>query len=513
MPVLILLYGSNATQDTLFVLLIMTYMSTVLGLNNFTKAKYRHAVMSPRLFLISAFSNASFLGFIFFTTLSIRNGSPFFNLIIIEAWPIFTAILFPLFAIGRTEKLGMFEYLLAALAIFGVSLVSKESVQNVLSRNVSAESLIYPFVAMLLMGLSSTLKARYVQEAKQRFGLNPFQSFFSMYTQFLPFTLVFLPHAITIEGLSTDSISLALAIAVVNIFSAITFSFGTLRIKRSTDLFIWFFTPIFSIFYFSLIESRLPSSLQLAGVAVIITCNLLASLDTKQRIAYRAGVIALSVTGSICIIVPSSEMKNYYDAITVLGIFSTIILAFLLERTSQRAYLEVELFSKIYLNLLRNGRAGDTILLEKAFASRSELQFKKIIRRIPFNSSTLDTVHDVGMLAGSRRVGIKISNLFSLSVCIVAIGVLCTTSRPEGWQHDLVALAFVPSIFYGLFYIIDLDRQRYQIPYELYSCDNTLRATIPNRLSQATFQQNVWSTILILFLLLTFTLSFWQLYL
>ena len=297
-------------------------------------------------------------------------------------------------------------------------------------------------------------------------------------------------------------------ITLLSIGNAVAFSFGTLKISRSTDLYIWFFTPVFSTLFFCLFTATLLTPLEAAGIGVIVGCNLLASLETEKRYGYRYGVAGLMVTGVICIVLQPLEMAAFYDTLAVLVIFVTITLAFLLERVSTRAAQEAELYSRAYTRALNMGDRPLRDALQKIITERDPYRLKRRARRLSALTDDDRIVEPVALLCASRLRGLSVSNLFSIAFGLFAASVIAVSSRPVGWQHDLFAFCFVPSLLYGFFYLVDLNAQRFTLPYYAYDHGDGTRISFAFDKAAHLKQNSIWSIILILFLSLCFLYGF-----
>lgn len=403
-----------------------------------------------------------------------------------------------------------FDYAVGAFALFGLMLVAGPTLGGDTGTETGFAGIALPIMAMLAMAFGSAFKAVYVQHAKERHGIGPVLSFFLMYAQVLPLVplmLVFLemPDA----AFSTGSAWLApVLIFVINVASAIAFSYGTLKISRSTDLFIWFFTPVFSTLFFCLFTGQLLTPLEAAGIGVIVGCNLLASLETEKRWGYRYGVAGLMLTGVLCIVLEPLGMADYYDTLAVLVIFVTITLAFLLERVSTRSGQEAALYSSAYTRAMAQDAPALRVALQEIITERIPYKLKRKARRLSALTDDLQVLEPVALICASRVRGLSVSNLFSVAFGLFAASVIAVSSRPVGWQHDLFVFCFVPSILYGFFYLVDLNAQRFTLPYYAYGTAGAMRMSFSFDKASQMRQNSVWSVILILFLSVCFIYGF-----
>ncbi|MBN2759689.1 MAG: hypothetical protein JXQ79_04250 [Rhodobacteraceae bacterium] len=509
-PVVIFLTGESPLNDALLVTLLTVTTSGFVALRFVGQHNVRKALFDPWLLGYSVLNLAGFFGFMVLMAQAKTVSNPIFALVAAEAWPIFSAVLFPLFRIGRTRPLSPFDYAVGGFALFGLILVAGPSLGAGSDIDVGLEGIALPILAMLAMAFGSAFKAVYVQRAKHCHGVGPVLSFFLMYAQIVPL-LPLMPVFLDMPGaaLTIDSAWLAPAlIFVINVASAIAFSFGTLKISRSTDLFIWFFTPVFSTLFFCLFTATLLTPLEAAGIGVIVGCNLLASLETEKRWGYRYGVAGLMVTGVLCIVLHPMEMAHYYDTLAVLVIFVTITLAFLLERVSTRSGQEAALYSSAYTRAMHLDAPALRLVLQEIIIERNPYILKRKARHLSGLTDDMDVLEPVALICASRVRGLSVSNLFSVAFGLFAASVIAVTSRPVGWQHDVFVFCFVPSILYGFFYLVDLNAQRFTLPYYAYDVDGSKRISFSFDKASQMRQNSVWSIILILFLSVCFIYGF-----
>ena len=56
--------------------------------------------------------------------LSRESNNPVYTLVIVESWPLLTAIAYPLFRIGTGKRVGVFEILFALISVVGIALIA-----------------------------------------------------------------------------------------------------------------------------------------------------------------------------------------------------------------------------------------------------------------------------------------------------------------------------------------------------------------------------------------------------
>jgi len=347
------------------------------------------------------------------------------------------------------------------LAVLGIAMIGRAEFDNqTAAQTPGLIGFALPVIAMLSMTVSTMAKAKYVDIAQKEFGIGPFNSFFLMYFQSLPFVPLIAYTMFQRDfDLETTALLSDLSIVVLNIASAILFSFGTLWLRDNRDWFVWFFAPVFSVAFYCLYQFRLPDPLETVGIGLIVGSNLLLSLNTNSKMGYKYAIICLMVIGAFCTFEPIAPFPQYYDTLAVLSIFVSVTLSFMLSRVSARAEHEVGLFQQA-INIAAQQSAGARLIdtmtrfqqsSEPVRAARIHRELIRLRAPVP----VIDLTRQIGV---SRNSGMQMSNLFSLTASIVAIVVIVLYGRPFGWQHDFFALMFTPSVVYAYFYLLDLDR-------------------------------------------------------
>ena len=180
-PVVILILGDNALNNAISVTGSIIVISIMVTLVYFRRANVRAALKDVWLVVYAALSALGYFGFLYLFAVSKSVANPIYALVIVESWPIFTAVLFPLVHIGRTRRLSLFEYIVGALALTGLVLVSEPAASQEDFLDVDLAGITAPLLAMLAMALAATMKALHVQRAKRTYGIGPVLSYFLLY--------------------------------------------------------------------------------------------------------------------------------------------------------------------------------------------------------------------------------------------------------------------------------------------------------------------------------------------
>ena len=507
----VVLVSKTSTGNIVESLFLTTVGFSVLYCLGFLFDKARRAVLFDKeLFFLSILNLAGFLGFVFAVSVSRGVSDPIYTLVIIESWPLIAALAYPIFKIRNVKMMSPSTLIVSCLALFGVWLIAFPQLQD--SGDVDgggAMSLIWPILGMISMVLGSLFKAKYVEIAKRRHSVDAVSSFFTMYAQNLPFALAYLAYV----GLGDRVLSVEFfgitgaSIALINAASAILFSYGTLKLRNTSDLFIWFFAPVFSVAFYCIYNGTLPNAYETAGISLIVGSNLLISLKSDERVGYRLGVLSMMVAGAICVFPSAAPMSEFYDALAVLAIFITITLAFMLERVAARAALEIDVFETAKSLIPLDDAGKDQI--ERIIAmqgQRSPIGLRRSYRKLVRLGASAEVLQLVRQGCSSRSRGLNLTNLFSVVATSVAILVLAAVARPIGWQHDFMVFLFTPSLVYALAYMIDLNNSRFLSYSEPRAGYIDFAPTQIRR--RFGLRNQLWSMVLIIFLVANFLLGF-----
>ncbi len=508
-PFAVLAFGGDAYLDTLGILAVTIASSVLYFLVRLLKTLGWRILTNQRLVIYSLLNMLGFFGFVYFLSIAKAYSEPIYTLVIVESWPLMAAIIYPIAQIGKSTKLGVFQLAISLIAVLGVVLISADP--EMFSEETSPRGFLayaMPVIAMVSMALGSLAKAKYVEICKKKYDLGTVDSFFLMYAQMVPVLIIAIAIAPIQEMNNAADISFAVLIAAINAASAIFFSIGTLKLVRTSDLFIWFFAPVFSVGYFCIFFASLPTAIQCAGIGLIVGCNLLLSLQTDHRFGYRLGVISMMLMGTICVFPPLQPFDEFYDVMAVLSIFATVTLSFMLERVSTRSGNELAALKSSLDAAERQNDLGVSQQILDLFQTRDLKKLTIGLRSLQKAATPTEILTPLTDIATSRLRGLRLSNMFSISVVIFSILIFAATGRPSGWQHDFFAFCFAPSVIYALFYLFDLNNQRFEAPFTVLSTETGVAVRLKILDSKAETANTIWSTILILFLFGSFVLGF-----
>lgn len=509
----VVLISASPTENIVESLFLATVAaSVVICLPRFFDKERRGVLLDGKLFAISFLNLVGFLGFVYAVSVSRGVSDPIYTLVIIESWPLIVAWALPQFQTRKIEMLSPSSIVISLLALAGVCLIALPQLQNDGANplNQSVLGLVWPIVGMAAIVLGTIAKARYVEIAKRRHDVDEVASFFTMYAQTLPFAVVYLLiFGISELDLSANMVGLTgIAIAIINAVSAILFSYGTLRTRNASDVFIWFFAPVFSVAFYCIFNATLPNAYETAGISLIVGSNLLISLKSDDRVGYRLGVLSMMVAGTICVFPSLAPMSEFYDALAVLAIFVTITLAFMLERVAARSAFELDIFetAKSMIPISEKG-ALQIERINKMQAERSPILLRWDHRKLAQMGTDKEVLKLLREGCASRSRGLSLTNLFSVVATSVAILILAAVGRPVGWQHDFMVFLFVPSLVYALAYMVDLNNSRF-LSYSKPVADYLDFAPAKQIRRRFGVRNQLWSVVLIIFLVANFLLGF-----
>ncbi|SPF80377.1 DMT family transporter [Pseudoprimorskyibacter insulae] len=526
-PFSLISFNASPQQSSIIPVLLTASLSLPICAIYLRRANFRAAMLDLRLAAYGIASTIGFAAFLYLVSASQSTVSPVFTLVIVESWPLITAVAYPLMKLGDQRRVDMTAVLIGVLAVMGIAMIAAPELGKLASTTHGAGldfHFVLPVLAMLAMTLSTLAKAKYVERSHTKYAVGPIASFFMMYGHSIAlFPIIFAimpPDLVSFDNM--EALITPAAIALINIVSAILFSLGTLKLRNPTDLFIWFFAPVFSVLFHTIYKQELPTTYETAGIALIVGSNLFLSLRADSRHSYKFATLSLMLVGTACIFDVTSPIGEFYDIMAVLSIFFTITMAFMLERVSSRAEREMELFHQAFDLTTHHPDTATAHRLVKAYqrtsnVTRLQWLYRKLVQS-GASDELLSLARDIGV---SRQKGIRYSNVFSLALSTLAVLVIGLTSRPAGWQHDFFLMMFVPSMVYALTYLFDLNNSRF-----ISMTDSTEGARSTSKLSFSLVEyvgltqsekrilrrskrlNTVWSSVLVLFLVGNFSIGY-----
>ncbi|MCI2393702.1 hypothetical protein [Aliiroseovarius sediminis] len=439
------------------------------GLSEWGRSRFLRSLRDRQIITLASIQAFFFVASLLFFTLSLRSLDTPVAIVIAEIWPIFSAFAMGLLLSDQLSRLVGSDYLWGGIAALGVMLVldlpSKMD-------GVAASTWIGAALALasaVSMGLSVAFKARAVKLMKERHQIGPVLSFFLLQFFFLPalplFALYFalFPGAEPAIDLPLSTLWVALpwvaVIVLLNFSSSVLYSYATLKLKRASDGFVWFFTPAFSLLLFSLWTGEALKGHELIGLTFILSSNLLLTIAADTSRAFKSLVLTLLATGSWCYFFEPYFVQNdyYFDALSILSIFFVVILVEGLGQVTRHTDEEERL-----LIGLNHALADKSAHLSDAFqylcGRQNPVCFKRrylVLRRALIADGYRDIALELDRLAHARNRAIRLGKHVSLAACLVATASIGLLARPETWLTEMFITVYLPSMVFSFFILIE----------------------------------------------------------
>lgn len=397
-------------------------------------------------------------------------------IVIAETWPIPSAIAMGYLLRDQLSRLNGSDYLWGSIACLGVVLVL--DLPSKLD-GVDTSTWIGALLALasaVAMGLSVAFKARAVKLMRDRHHIGPVLSYFLLQFFFLPALPLFAIYFVFLSGsnpeidLPMPSLWAALPWMIVvvglNFSSSVLYSFATLKLKRASDGFVWFFTPAFSLLLFSLWTGESLKGHELIGLTFILSSNLLLTIAADTSRAFKSLVLTVLAAGSWCYFVPPFFIENefYFDALSILSIFFVVILVEGLGQVSRQTEEE----ERLLIGLNHALADKDTHLsdaFQKLCRHQSPVSFKRryhLLRRALIADGYREIAQKLDHLAHVRNRTLRLGRHVSLAACLVATAAIGLLARPETWLAEMFITVYLPSMVFSFFILIEgqLDQER-----------------------------------------------------
>ena len=388
-------------------------------------------------------------------------------IVIAETWPIPSAIAMSYLLRDQLHRLSLSEFMWGGIAFLGVVLVL--DLPGKLGA-VETTTWIGAFLAIasaVSMGLSTAFKARAVKLMKNRYRIGPMLSFFLLQFFFLPALPLFALYFVVFPSSPLDLPSTVLQgalpwvalVVCLNFTSSVLYSFATLKLKRASDGFVWFFTPAFSLLLFALWTGEALKGHELIGLTFILSSNLLLTIAADTSRAFKSLVLTVLGTGSWCYFVDPvfTQSDYYFDAISILSIFFVFILVDGLGQVSRQADDEERL-----LIALNHSLAEKPTRFSKCFEQiatpLNPIIFKRrylVLRRELIAAGEQALALQLDYLAHARNRSLRLGKHVSLAACLLATGAIGLLARPETWLTEMFITVYLPSMVFSFFILIE----------------------------------------------------------
>lgn len=473
-PVIITL-GSADLKYALPTLLVA--MKTLVSLPVLLWADVRRALAatlrSARRTGFQMLNAGGFIGSLYFFAMAIEGGAPTMAIVVLETWPVLTALVIAPIAAHSIEKLSRGELFWGLVAIIGVAFVLAPPEQLLDQLGAQKTSIGHALLSAGLMALSVAAKAVCVRDLKAIERIGPLRSYFILQIMFLPVLVVYVAGVLVFEGLdglrptlgvTRDNMLIVAGIFLANILSSMLFSVATLKMKRASETFIWFFAPAIAFLLFVLTGPRALTDHELIGLTFIVSANLLSAIRADVGLPFRALVASLLTIGAFCHFVPGGGAgmgATYFDALSVLSIFFVIILSFTMEWVARRRE-EFERHMVALVNALGHLPPADRRLagemLCRLEAARHPILFRRIYDRLARLLGRLGAdraAAALNELANAQNHRLPVGYFVSLGAILLASLVIGLLSRDGGWVADVFATIYLPSMIFAFALLIE----------------------------------------------------------
>ncbi len=507
---------------------LLPLISGALSLPLLLKPRLRGAVWAvitqPKALTFFLGNAVTFVASLVFLSLAITFSNAPTAILIVESWPLFTALILAPMLGTAIRKLNAAEVFWGAAAVFGIMLALKPEGRIIDLLSGQWLGVAFALVAAALMGAAVGFKAWCTRYLKDRHAIDPIRGYFVMQLFFLPITLLALPvlvltapqqDVLSLSGLvSTRDLGLVGLIVVVNVISSVLFSYATLRMRSASDTYLWFFSPAISFGLYALVG---PSSLrpeEILGLTFVVSANLISAIRDDTSLSFRALVVSLLAVGTICFLWPmQAEFDGYFDVLAVLSIFFVILLSFALDWSQrQREGLEGHMIElRAHLAALpvpaRATCEGFALRMDAAthrsqYRRAHDLLARELARlNVPTASATLDAC------AATWRNDLRIGYFVALGAILLASLMIGLGARGGSWVHDLFATIYLSAMVFVFFFLIESVQARTAPVYQAGRLGAwNIRLPVGRRVGVTT----IWTLVLSLFLVAVFAILFIQ---
>ncbi len=411
---------------------------------------------------------------------SIQSGRLASSVVIMESWPIVTALIIAPMLSQRIIPLNYNSLIPAALCLGGVFfIVYADGAPGVFNM----ASIYWALASMVSMAFCVAIKAKAVDLCDKEHGLGPVDSFVVLQIFAVPIVVVSaIPLVVGNAGMWNelfgqtpdflrDSLLFG-GIGIINSLAAISYSYGTLKLKAADSLFVWYFSPAVTIVAAFFILNTVPNTYEFLAIAFIISGNLLLALRADNSFSYRYSLLVLMATGALCVLVEPAGSPYYFDLLAVLCIFVTILLSFLIDKASSRLERENQLLISLYLffnenKVLRESdRSRFLHVLDNMRRAKSHYGIRKSyirmvnrLRKLGLEDTALFS--DLLNYVDSKVRGVSFGQLVGMSGAILCLFALSIGLRPDAWYVALFVTVFNASVSFAYFSIFDFQSDRY----------------------------------------------------
>lgn len=450
--------------------------------------KHRAFFYDWRLISLSVFQYLLYVGSVASLGLSFQYGRSISAALLYESWPILLAVIFPLLVSRSIARLTGMDALMLGIGVIGVAFIVEGYEITHAPGDYGPHpsppdfGLPFAFIALVLLAVSTALKARYVRLAHERYGVGALLSFTYMQIAAIPVALPLLlwPGALSSLGAIIEGHRLAadfaptIALVAINIVSAVLFSFGSLKMRFASENLVWFLTPIFTLAMFYIFLDVTPQRYEYIGAMLVLSANILTYFKLENTLPFSISYLGFVGFGVVCIYVKGNGFEHYFELMAALIVFFAIFVSFVLERLAQRRQQCLEAALELYneVEACRRAEAAPKALLDAVGRSAQAMaeaqhatalyaRYRDLQEQLrpeeaqPARERLQERVQRYVLL---RVLGVSISEVFII-VKLGLISMFCAIFlRGDGWVYDLFAFSFAASALFAIALVFQFSR-------------------------------------------------------
>lgn len=393
---------------------------------------------------------------------------------IFETWPLIVAYVMPMLFKGKFKSFGAAEIIYGLVGFCGLALLTLDSTIAVAPAGAESIADIKPQVVGLILAGSASLF--------QALGT----SVYATVVERSPMANSPIASVVSIQMLYclVGSIAGAGVMALVSDFNladlfiidfATFYGIGILLIgnvafflavhyaRRSTIVLMWYFTPLISLVAMLLLGLSTFTTAIIVGAALIIISNILSNFPGDRTLSYAATMVAIGVSAALNFPAARLAQETDFEIIAVpAGVFA-ILVAFMMERVSQKkAAQEIEALDILsQLSRLHAQGAAKAAEIAAMFMVALPINDSSRLQRIisTLQDKAVDSTPEV-RLSVTRYALYRMNSLAFGEVMILwmvglATIIITQLSVPDTFAGDLLAIALTAAIAFMCFGVLD----------------------------------------------------------
>ena len=435
---------------------------------------FKSILRNSKLSFLSVLQALFFTLSIVFLAFATSKGSVPVAVAISETWPIFAALFVAPLLGERIKGLNRIELFWGLMAFVGVAVVVSDPKQMFDVSNLNIVTASLAALAALSMGISTAIKARCVQEITDEFKIGQIKVYFILQLFFAPLILVWLPISYFIDPTNNQAsadiwltvlsanFGIVFLVFLANLASSVFYSEATLKMKRASDTFIWFFAPVFSFILYALYTGTAIKSHEIIGLMIILSSNIIISLSADSTISFRAMIASILIVGTVCFYVDPITIDNdrYFDAMSVLSIFYVIILSVCINRSVDKKNEEARLLLSLS-SFMKHKSEKIQALFSNLMQSNNPLLIKRsyrLLRREIDKEEDDECAEKLDQYALLKGETIGFGYYIVLAAAILASIFIGIFARNDDIISNVFILIYLPSMIFPFFSLLDFSR-------------------------------------------------------